>query len=461
MINVLTSLSRISIIVITALFMLFDIILLFEYHLKNGFQDVLRTIQAVLIICFLANCTLLLYMNTGDIRMLAMMVGQLILYGLLGYIIGEKTSAMSRSLTNNILMLLSFGFVELERLDMGKAIRQFIFAAVSIVVGYIVILILKKLKEYVRQLAPLYWIIGIAGLASVLLAGSVEYGAKLSLQFANISIQPSEFIKLSYIFFISACIVKYRDTRGFFICSFGAAAHVLILVLSKDLGGALIYLMIYLLLIFIAYKNYLVLFLELSAAALAGTVAYNMFPHIQTRFIAWSDPLSVVDNEGYQISQSLFAIGTGGWLGSGLCKGSPSKIPVVSKDFIFAAICEEMGTIVGLCLIVIVACSFFMIFNAAYKCTDSFYMLVLNGIAIMFALQAFLNIGGVIKFIPSTGVTLPLVSYGGSSLLAILLAYYIVESAEDLSDNKNRIIKNTSYDETRKKKISQRPRTSR
>ena len=161
--------------------------------------------------------------------------------------------------------------------------------------------------------------------------------------------------------------------------------------------------------------------------SLAAVLGYNLFSHVQTRFIAWKDPLSVIDNQGYQICQSLFAIGTGGWFGLGLNQGLPKKIPVVENDFIFSAISEEFGGIFALCIIMICVSCFFMIFNISMQLKDSFYKMVALGLGSVYALQVFLTIGGVTKFIPSTGVTLPLVSYGGSSLLSTMIIFGIVQ----------------------------------
>jgi cell division protein FtsW (lipid II flippase) len=154
---------------------------------------------------------------------------------------------------------------------------------------------------------------------------------------------------------------------------------------------------------------------------------YFLFSHVQARVAAWQDPLSVIDDAGYQVSQSLFAIGTGGWFGLGLGQGLPEKIPVVTKDFIFAAISEEMGGIFALCLIMVCLSCFFMIMNVAMRLKDPFYRLSGVGLGTTYALQVFLTIGGVIKFIPSTGVTLPLVSYGGSSLLSTMIVFGIIQ----------------------------------
>ena len=129
----------------------------------------------------------------------------------------------------------------------------------------------------------------------------------------------------------------------------------------------------------------------------------------------------------YQVCQSLFAIGTGGWFGLGLGQGLPEKIPVVTKDFVFAAISEELGGVFALCLIMVCVSCFFMIMNVAMKLRDNYYRLTAVGLGTLYALQVFLTIGGVIKFIPSTGVTLPLVSYGGSSLLSTMIVFGIIQ----------------------------------
>ena len=164
---------------------------------------------------------------------------------------------------------------------------------------------------------------------------------------------------------------------------------------------------------------------------------YKRQSHIRVRVRAWQNPLAYIDKEGYQISQSLFAIGTGGWFGMGLCQGSPEKIPVVKNDFIFSAICEELGGIFAICLILVCMSFFLMIVNIALKIKKPFYKLIALGLGTEYAFQVFLTIGGATKFIPMTGVTLPLVSYGGSSvactvlMLAIIQGLYILREDED------------------------------
>ena len=156
--------------------------------------------------------------------------------------------------------------------------------------------------------------------------------------------------------------------------------------------------------------------------------------------MAWRDPWSDIENKGYQVAQSLFAIGTGNWFGMGLYQGMPKKIPVVEKDFIFAAISEEMGAVFALCLLLICLGCFLQFMMMACKMQALFYKLIAFGFGMLYITQVFLAVGGAIKFIPSTGVTLPLVSYGGSSVLSTFMMFgvmqglYILKRSEEEED---------------------------
>ena len=143
--------------------------------------------------------------------------------------------------------------------------------------------------------------------------------------------------------------------------------------------------------------------------------------------LAWKDPFAYIDKEGYQITQSLFAIGTGGWFGMGLNRGLPTGIPVVNSDFVFSAISEELGGLFAICILLIYASCFVMFLNIALEQGELFYRLLAIGFSVMFAIQIILSIGGVIKFIPSTGVTLPLISLGGSSILSVIVMFMILQ----------------------------------
>ena len=231
-----------------------------------------------------------------------------------------------------------------------------------------------------------------------------------------------------------------------------AAAHVLILVLSTDLGTALILFVVYLVMLYTATRQPLYVAAGLGGGSVAAVLAYHLFAHIQVRVAAWKDPFATYSDGGYQVAQSLFAIGTGSWFGMGLFQGLPDEIPVADTDFIFAAISEEMGLILSLCLILVCVSCYVMFLNIALALRNQFYKLVALGLGTCYIFQTFLTIGGVTKFIPSTGVTLPLVSYGGTSVLSTIIMFAIIQGLYVLREDEEEDIE--------RKKL-QRRRTSR
>ncbi|MBO6137741.1 MAG: FtsW/RodA/SpoVE family cell cycle protein [Lachnospiraceae bacterium] len=343
--------------------------------------------------------------------------------------------------TNNMCLFLAVSFVILTRLSPEKAVKQFFIVAVSLVLTSLIPLFTKRLK-LLKRYALIPGIAGAVVLFIVFIAGAVTFGSKISYTIFGITFQPSEFIKLSFILSMAGILsptdeeeedeyfdyTRYTpELKNILISAAIAAVHVVILVISRDLGAALIFFIMYIAIIFVSTHNPL----YVGAGALAGSfgavLGYKLFSHVRTRVIAWRDPYSVIDGQGYQIAQSLFAIGTGSWFGMGLTKGSPNKIPVVEADFVFSAIGEEFGAIFGICLILVCISTFLMFMNTAMRCSDIFFRLLTLGCAVNYGFQILLNVGGATKFIPLTGVTLPLISYGGSSMLVTLTMFALVQ----------------------------------
>ena len=185
--------------------------------------------------------------------------------------------------------------------------------------------------------------------------------------------------------------------------------------------------MTFMVMLYIATSNEFLFLLGMGAASAAAAVAYRLFSHVRVRVAAWKDPWADIDHGGYQIVSSLFAITTYGLLGSGLTKGMPKSVPVVESDCIFAAICEEFGVLFGAGIICIFIMLLYRGIRITLDCNRRYYSLLAVGITVMLAFQAFVIIGGVIKFIPLTGVTLPLVSYGGTSVLVSLMMLGILQ----------------------------------
>jgi cell division protein FtsW (lipid II flippase) len=395
-----------------------------KYHTSD--QRTLYAFQKALIYLIHFTGYLVLYLLSDNIEILAFYLAQVFVFSMIFLFFRLAYRKASELLLNNMIMLLVISMIMLTRLDYDKAIRQFMFVIAGATVVLIIPYILKKISMF-RRLTWVYAAVGILSLAIVAVAGSTSYGAKLSISIAGISVQPSEFVKILFVFFIASMLYEKNDIRQVAITSVFSAAFVLMLVASKDLGGALLYFVTYLAMIYVATRRFSYFVGGLGLMGLAAIAGYKLFSHVQTRVLAWKDPLSVIDDQGYQVSQSLFGIGTGSWFGLGLGQGKPNKIPVVEKDFIFSAISEEMGGIFSLCLILVCVSCFFMMMNIAMQMRDSFYRLVALGLGTLYAMQVLLTVGGAIKFIPSTGVTLPLVSYGGSSLLSTMIIFGVVE----------------------------------
>ncbi len=368
----------------------------------------------------------ILYLSTGNEKVLCfygMQVFAFLIFLLLQRIFYPRSDKL---LNHNLLLLLSVGLLMLARLSFDKAQRQFQIAVLAGLLTFIIPWIIRK----AGRLRDLYWIYGAGGLmtlAAVLIIGNTSFGARLSLTIYDVTIQPSEFVKILFVFFVAGMLYETQDLKRVAVTTCAAAAHVLVLVLSRDLGGALIFFVTYLVMLYVAARQPLYFLAGLGAGCAASFVAWKLFAHVQARVLAWSDPFSVIEEEGYQITQSLFAIGTGGWFGLGLGQGMPAKIPVVEEDFIFSAIAEEMGILFAVLLIFVYLCCFYMILNIAMCLKDAYYKLVALGLGTLMIFQVFLSIGGVIKFIPSTGVTLPFISYGGSSLLSMFAVWAIVQ----------------------------------
>ena len=314
----------------------------------------------------------------------------------------------------------------LIRIDSAKAIKQFVIATGSIVIAFLIPQLIYRWKV-LKRFTWLYGIAGTAALGIVLILGSVTNGSKISYTVAGVTFQPSEFVKIIFVFFLAAAFYESTSFLQILLTGVFAAAHVLILVISKDLGSAVIFFMVYICMVFVATGNPLYLIAGLMGGGASSYAAYKLFSHVQVRVQAWKDPWSTIDSTGYQITQSLFGISSGGWFGLGVFGGTPKTIPYVEDDFIFSAIAEELGIIFAVCMVLVCVSIFLMFLYQAYRIRDLFYRLIAFGFGITYIFQVFLTVGGGCKFIPLTGVTLPLVSYGGTSVLTTIMMFAIFE----------------------------------
>ena len=232
-------------------------------------------------------------------------------------------------------MLITIGFIMVTRLSYDQSVKQFQICVIGTVIALIVPWLISKLK-FITKFAVVYAILGIGLLVAVAVMATVTNGAKLSLTIAGITLQPSEFVKIIYVFCIAGMLSKSTEFSQIVKTTILAAVHVLILVISTDLGSALIYFMTYLIMLYVATRDWKWLALGFGAFVVAAVAAYFLFAHVRVRVEIWKDPFSVYEGSGYQVAQALFAIAAGGWFGTGLYQGSPTEIPYVDQDFMFA-----------------------------------------------------------------------------------------------------------------------------
>lgn len=360
---------------------------------------------------------LCLFRQEPKLQMLVFYLLQVLLISILliGFRLWRKSA--NALLNNHIGMFFAIGMTVLMRLSLAQAFRQLVFWGIGICILFLFSYNGKYTRLF-RRYPAVYALFGILLLGTVVIVGATSYGAKLNLSIGGITFQPSEFVKLIFILFVAAMLSKAGSTGKLLLTCGISAVFVLLLVASRDLGGALLYFVTFVMMFYAATGKRRYLGIGSIGLVLAAVAGYFLFSHVQTRVFAWLTPLADFNNRGYQICQSLFGIGTGGWFGLGIGKGNPSLIPIVEKDFIFSAISEEFGAVFAIGLIVLTLSTFLTMMRIAENSEDIFYRLTVIGIASLYAAQVILTIGGAMKFIPSTGVTLPFVSYGGSSLCA-------------------------------------------
>ena len=432
MINVVIEISKYLIILLMLVYTYWN----FSYF-RFGEEERRRRVcrrqnAAMFLLHFIAY--LILYLKTEDERIVLFYLAQVVFFAAYVGLSGIFYRNVSRLLVNNMCILLCVGFIILTRLSFVRAVRQFLIVAVSALVTWIIPFVMDRVWQLCR-LPWLYGIVGLGLLAVVYGVGNNSFGAQLSVTVAGVAFQPSEFVKISFVFFVAAMYYRSTDFRTVMATTAVAAAHVLVLVCSRDLGSALLFFVTYVAMLFVATSNYLYLLAGMAGGCGAGMLAYALFSHVRVRVEAWINPWADIDNRGYQITQSLFAIGTGGWFGMGLYQGMPYRIPVVEKDFAFAAISEELGGVFALCVLLVCLGCFLQFVMLAGRMQAVFYKLVAFGLAVEYMVQVILTVGGVIKFIPSTGVTLTLVSYGGSSILSTFILFGVMQGLYILKEN--------------------------
>ncbi|MCX7780047.1 MAG: FtsW/RodA/SpoVE family cell cycle protein, partial [Negativicutes bacterium] len=313
----------------------------------------------------------------------------------------------------------------------------FLYQAAWLLIGLAVFPAVAFLARRVEVLAEYKYLTGTIG--ALLLIAAILFGVEIGgnknwIIVGPVRFQPSEFAKLFFVIFLAAYFNERREVLTYATRRFGPievphlrfsgpliavwGLTMLMLVVQRDLGSALLYFGTFTIVAYLASGRLSYFLIGITLFLLGSVILYKLFPHVQTRVDIWLNPWADPNGRAYQIIQSLFALGTGGILGSGLAYGFPGIIPEVHTDFVFAAIGEELGLAGTGGLMIAYMLLLARGFRIALDADNPFSMLVAGGLSVFMALQIFLIIGGVSKFLPLTGITLPFVSYGGSSMVS-------------------------------------------
>ncbi len=341
-------------------------------------------------------------------------------------------------------LLNGLGYVFVVRLDEAKERPAGLAGLQSVwmILGVAAFIATLVFVRDARKLERYRYTAGLAGIVLLLLPllpviGSTKYGSRIWVELGPVNFQPGEFAKLALAAFFAGYLVEKREllaiNRAFGPFSLPDPKHLgpvliawavalVVMVLERDLGSSLLFFTLFLVLLWVATERASYLAVGVLLFAGGAYLAFNIFSHVQERVDTWLDPWG--KEKGYQVVQAAFAFADGGLTGTGLNLGVPLNIPVVESDFIFAAIGEELGLLGATGVLV----GFLLMIGAGLRTaqqTDNDYeRLLATGLTTLLGFQAFIIMAGVVRLLPLTGVTLPFISYGGSSLLAnwVLLA---------------------------------------
>jgi cell division protein FtsW (lipid II flippase) len=341
-------------------------------------------------------------------------------------------------------LLTGIGLTEIYRLDEHDAFKQGLWIVIGL--GAFAAT-LTLLHADFRRLESYKYLFGLSAIAllilpAVPLLGKTVNGARLWVHVGPVHFQPGELAKILLIVFLAGYLREKREVLAQFrlkdlgplFLVWGCA--MLVLVVTNDLGGGLLYFGIFLAMLYVATAQ--VWFVFAGGALFVGgaAVLYSVIPRVADRVQIWLDPWDDPYGKGYQTIQSLYSIANGAFGGTGLGQGTFTNadgtplFPYVNTDFIYSALAQELG-LVGISGFLLV----YMLFAArgfriALLAQDGFSKLLAVGLTFAFTLQAFIIIGGIVRLIPLTGITLPFVSYGGSSIVAnfVLLAGLLLVS---------------------------------
>lgn len=329
-------------------------------------------------------------------------------------------------------MLYSISVIMIMRLSSNLVIKHIIWYLSGLVILLIVYYFMKFFDKILKGKFLLFFIITTLTFIVTLALGFTSGGAKNWIDVGGLfSLQLSEFGKISFIFMIASYYYKYdeftRNRIGKYYLILSTYIFALLFFLQGELGTAMIFFGLLISNMFIFEKRYIFIVLNIILALVGVYLASLVLPHIKVRIDIWLDPWKDFNERGYQIIQSLFAIAGGGFFGTGIGLGMPDLVPVVESDFILTAIIEEMGMFMGFSIILMYILLFYKTLKLSLEFSSKYYSSLSLSIGLIYAMQALIMFGGILKLIPLTGITTPFLSYGGSSTVSNFILLSILQ----------------------------------
>lgn len=363
--------------------------------------------------------------------------GGLILTSSISIIIIQKVSTGDPYPLMIVNMIFSIGIIMIYRIRPDLGVKQMVIYLMALIAYFSVYFILKVGQRFWEGKIIFYYGVTLLLFVLTLVLGEFLHGAKNWITIGGIQIQPSEFAKIPFAFFVASWFKRYDEFQTSLLRKLSLTLATFLLIglffLQKELGTAVVFFAV-LLVAQLAYeKNSWIPFMNLVLAVAGLYVAYRIFPYIQDRFAIWRDPWADYNNKGYQVIQAAFALAAGSFFGTGVGLGQPGRVPLGHSDFIFASVVEEFGSMMGICLILLFVILLYRGFKTAMNQERDFYSALALCVVVIFAAQAFIMFAGTMKLIPLTGITIPFLTYGGSSLVssfALLAALQV--ASEDL-----------------------------
>lgn len=371
-----------------------------------------------------------LYNQSFNKTTIGMAIAMVLIIYLSNFIL-SKISSGDHYIFLIISMLMSIGIIMLYRINPEIGAKQIIWFMIGIITLFISYFIIKSIKKW-SQWTLLYVILSFILFLSTLIFGRNIKGATNWIRIGSFGFQPAEVIKILFVFSLASYYVNRDQFENKYILAGISYANIAFLFLQKDLGSALIFFAIYVAILYVYEKDRKFILMNIGAACVIGIISVFVFNHVRVRVETWLNPWKTISGNGYQITQSLFAIASGGFLGTGIGRGYPKLIPEVHNDFIFSSICEEMGILTGIAIIMLYLIFIYRGIKISLEQQNPFYKIVALGITVSIGFQAFIILGGVIKMIPLTGVTLPFLSYGGSSLVTSFASVGILQASSEV-----------------------------